>query len=301
MDSLNLKSSDFEFYRFRSYEEYQDHKRHAAAEYRRRRQVELSLIRRDGDCFYVDGYCAVCRKPTKFQVGFMYSYQNAADGQPIPNWRGSISNCIDCGHVNRVRLILHVLQDIVRPQTDTRIYITEQTTSLFKRLQSHHPQLTGSEYLGDSLPWGAYRNGIRNEDMTRLSFTDESFDLILSFDVLEHVTDDLAAFADCYRCLAPGGTLVFTAPCNLDNVRDIVRARMRSDGTIEHLMNPPEYHGNPVDPENGSLCFRYFGWESIDQLHSVGFDDVQVLSAWSRDLGYLGGEQIVFLATKRSE
>jgi SAM-dependent methyltransferase len=297
MGSLNLKSTDFEFYRFRSHEEYRIHKHRAADEYQRREQVELSLIRHDANCFYVDGYCAVCRDVTKFRVGFTYPYQNTADGKPIPDWREHL-NCVKCGFTNRVRLVLHLLQDVVRPQANARIYVTEQNTPVFKWLQSRYPQIMGSEYLGDSLPWGAYCHGLRNENLIRLSFADKSFDLILSFDVMEHAIDDLSALSECFRCLAPGGTLVFTAPCNLESASNVVRAQMRSDGTIEHLMSPPEYHVNPADPENGALCFRYFGWEVIGQLKSVGFHDAQVISAWSRDLAYLGGEQIVFVATK---
>lgn len=297
MDSLGQKSSDFEFSRFRAMGEYQNHKKAYVENYRQRAETELNLICYDGDCFYVDGYCAVCCDNSTFQVGFMYSYQTTADGKPIPNWREHL-NCTKCGYTNRVRLMLHLLQTIVRPQQNTRIYLTEQTTSLYKRLSSKYSNLIGSEFLGDSVPRGSYREDLRNEDVTRLSFSNESFDLIVSCDVLEHVIDDLAAFSECFRCLAPGGMLVFTVPCNLESKENVIRARMKSDGTIEHLINPPEYHGNPVDPENGALCFRYFGWEVIQQLKSVGFTDAYVLSAWSQNLAYLGGEQIVFVATK---
>ncbi|MEQ1590628.1 MAG: glycosyltransferase [Gallionella sp.] len=297
MDSLELKSSDFEFYRIASYDDYKRHTCRMASEFLRRSQIELELIQRDVDCFYIEGYCAVCGEYTQFQVGFMYSYQNMADGHPIPNWREHL-NCIKCGYTNRIRYILHFLKNVVRPHSDNRFYITEQTTPLFKKLQSDYPHLIGSEYLGDNIPPGQYRGGLRNEDLTRLSFAEASFDVILSLDVMEHVPDDFAAISECYRCLAPGGTLVFTAPYHLDKYDNTVRAQMNADGTVEHLVLPPEYHGNPVDPENGALCFRYFGWEVLDKLKSVGFSDVHVVGLWSRDLAYLGGEQIIFVATK---
>jgi len=300
MDSLNLKSTDFEFHRFRSQEEYRNHRHNEIEEYQRRELVELSHIRHDVESFEIEGYCAVCHEQTMFQVGFMYSYTNTTDGEPVPNWREHL-NCARCGFITRVRLVLHLLQIVVRPNLKAQIYITEQTTPLFRWLQARFPNLTGSEYLGDSQPLGAHHDGFRNEDLSRLTFPDESFHLIISLDVLEHVSDDLAAFSECFRCLATGGTLIITVPLNLDSERNIVRARVNSDGEIEHLINPPEYHGNPIDPEQGSLCFRYFGWEVIEQLKSVGFSDVQLISAWSRDLGYLGGEQIVIVATKAAE
>jgi SAM-dependent methyltransferase/glycosyltransferase involved in cell wall biosynthesis len=299
MDSLCIKDGDFQFHVFRSQQQYQSHRRHATGAYASRERLELSLIDRRGASFLVPGYCAVCRCETEFQVGFMYAYQQTADGEPIPNWREHL-NCLRCGHTNRVRLMIHLLERYVRPTPKQRVYITEQTTPLFGYLKSTLADVTGSEFLGDVVSLGGERNGLRNEDMTRLTFADESFDVVVSCDVLEHVTSDTAAFSEAYRCLAPGGTFIFTAPCALDKASNVVRARVDEDGQIEHLITPPEYHGNPVDPENGALCFRYFGWEVLEQLKAAGFADAYVLSAWSRTLAYLGIEQIVFVATKRS-
>jgi SAM-dependent methyltransferase len=45
-----------------------------------------------------------------------------------------------------------------------------------------------------------------------LPFADASFDLVTSFDVLEHVEDDLAALGELARVLRPGGRLAVTVP-----------------------------------------------------------------------------------------
>lgn len=79
---------------------------------------------------------------------------------------------------------------------------------------------------------------------------------------------------------------------------DIVRATLEEDGNIMHHM-PAEYHGNPIDPEGGALCFRYFGWEMLEKLHSVGFRSVRCIAYWSEEQGYLGREQYIFVATKQ--
>ena len=60
----------------------------------------------------------------------------------------------------------------------------------------------------------------------------------------------------------------------------------------------PEYHGNPIDHENGSLCFRYFAWDLLEDMRKVGFKDPIVLNYWSRDFVYLGREQFIFMASK---
>jgi SAM-dependent methyltransferase len=45
-----------------------------------------------------------------------------------------------------------------------------------------------------------------------LPFTGQSFDLVLSHEVLEHVADDRCVLAEIIRCLRPGGRLVLFCP-----------------------------------------------------------------------------------------
>lgn len=49
----------------------------------------------------------------------------------------------------------------------------------------------------------------------QLPFPDETFDVVLSHEVLEHVDDDRQAVAEALRVLAPGGRLVIFAPNRL--------------------------------------------------------------------------------------
>ena len=53
---------------------------------------------------------------------------------------------------------------------------------------------------------------VTNGDATRLPFADASFDRIIASEVLEHVPDDGAAFAELARVLKPGGTIAITVP-----------------------------------------------------------------------------------------
>ena len=55
---------------------------------------------------------------------------------------------------------------------------------------------------------GAATNG----DATRLPFADGTFDRVIASEVLEHIPDDGAAFAELARVLRPGGTLAVTVP-----------------------------------------------------------------------------------------
>ncbi|GMA85701.1 hypothetical protein GCM10025868_09510 [Angustibacter aerolatus] len=51
-------------------------------------------------------------------------------------------------------------------------------------------------------------------DATRLPVADASLDLVVAFDVLEHIEDDDAAVREVARSLRPGGHFVVAVPCD---------------------------------------------------------------------------------------
>ena len=56
-----------------------------------------------------------------------------------------------------------------------------------------------------------FAGGLRG-DATRLPFADDSFDVVITSEVLEHIQDDVAAIAEMTRVLAPGGVFAATVP-----------------------------------------------------------------------------------------
>lgn len=109
-------------------------------------------------------------------------------------------------------------------------------------------------YFRDNIPPGTVRHdGVVCQDITQLAMPDQSVDLIVSSDVLEHVPDFPAALRESRRVLRPGGAHVFTVPpCP----RTQQRARI-TEGRVEHLAEP-EYHIDPLSKE-GVLAFWNFG------------------------------------------
>jgi len=241
-------------------------------------------------------YCAVCKVDTEFLTSYMYTTHDTPCGRPMPNWREHMQ-CPSCGLVNRMRAALHIFESFYRPKASSRIYITERVTQTYDWLEARFPKLQGSEYYGSEYVPGSIVDGQRHEDVQNLSFSDNSFDYILSFDVLEHVPDPDSAFAQIYRTLDSGGALIFSVPFAADSYDDIVRASLDEEGNLIHHMEP-EYHGNPVDPEGGALCYRYLGWSSLDRLRAIGFINVRIVAYWSKSQGYLGREQYMFIAEK---
>ena len=266
----------------------------AATEATRAEQAacEASLLRPDAP-FCVRGTCAVCRRETGFHVDYGHCF-TLPDGARVPNWREQLS-CPGCGLNNRMRAAFHVLRD--RAGRGGRVYLTEQVTALFRAVSASFGRVAGSEYLRDGTrPGGTNAAGVRHEDLTALTFPDRSFDSVGCFEVLEHIPDHRPAVAELFRCLAPGGTLLLTVPFALDRAGHVERARLRPDGSVEHLL-PPEYHGDPLDGA-GVLCFRHFGWDLLPELEAAGFRDAALHFFWSRDLGHLGGTQFVIAARR---
>ncbi|GHJ43911.1 methyltransferase [Catellatospora sp. TT07R-123] len=52
-------------------------------------------------------------------------------------------------------------------------------------------------------------------DARDLPLDDESFDLLVAFDVLEHIEEDHQAAAEIRRILRPGGTALIAVPCDM--------------------------------------------------------------------------------------
>ncbi len=255
-------------------------------------QQELTNVHKSE--FHIKGFCKNCNKEKKLLVD--YKYGSTVENEKLINWRERL--VCSCKLNNRLRATVHFLQEHSKLFDEgSWSYISEQTTPLYKLLLDKKINVVGSEYLEDKLPYGCINaRGLRNETATALTFHNESFDISLSFDVLEHVPDYQLALMEVYRILKPCGSFIFTAPFNVNSQTNIVRAKIAVDGEIEHLL-PPEYHGDPIS-EDGVLCFYHFAWEIVEQLRDVGFNDAAAYFYASERFGYLGGPAMIFKATK---
>ena len=274
--------------------EYLRYKSKRESEYARRIALEKSYIG-NLEGFALDGYCAVCMKSTTFHVDSQYAFSDA-EGNLYPNWRERLV-CRYCELNNRTRASIHLFQQECHPPKNAQIYITEQTTPLFSWISHNYSSVIGSEFLNAHLQSGFISStGIRHESLANLSFPDESFDFILSFDVFEHIPDYKIAISECFRVLKDGGKMIFSVPFHFESEDNIVLAKVLSNGSVDYLMEP-EYHGDPLN-SNGCLCFYHFGWNLLSEFQEVGFQSAKAYFYWSDKLGYLGVDQVLFIANK---
>lgn len=239
------------------------------------------------------------------------------------NFRESC-HCAKCGSFNRQRqmayMILHALTsqgiggisslaDVARLR-DLKVYNTEATGALHSRLKPM-PGYQFSQYYGDAYESGVLVDGIMHQDLMRLSFADNSLDLVLSSDVFEHIADPYKAHGEVFRVLRPGGRHLFTMPFFVSNFHDgadreradlvyffdDVRAEIDSQGRVIHH-RPPIFHGDPVslDPR-GALVFTIFGLEMMVKLAEIGFL-TNMFMLYKPLHGILGNNAIFFEAIK---
>ena len=156
---------------------------------------------------------------------------------------------------------------------------------------------TASQYFPDLKPGQIHPSGFRCENLECLTFPDNSFDLFVTQDVMEHIFNPDAAFREIARVLKPGGAHIFTAPLINKNRQTERWASMSETGEITYH-HEPEYHGNPVDAK-GALVTMHWGYDIASYITEVAnsptvifqIDDIDqgiraeyidVLASWKR-------------------
>jgi SAM-dependent methyltransferase len=141
----------------------------------------------------------------------------------------------------------------------------------FRALLRELPGYVNSYYWPDVAP-GEKRDGVRCEDVRDLTFSDDSFDLVITSDIFEHVRGPMPAFAEIFRVLRPGAYHIFTVPLRWP-LPSTTESRVDFSGSEDVFLAPPVYHGSPTDP-NGSLVYTDFGMDLPEELRRIGFETV---------------------------
>ena len=98
--------------------------------------------------------------------------------------------------------------------------------------------VTALEYGADGAEVAAERGlSVMRGDATALPVADDSLDLVVAFDVLEHIVDHDSAVAEVHRALRPGGRFLVAVPADprlwsehdvaVDHVRRYTRTTLR--------------------------------------------------------------------------
>ena len=196
------------------------------------------------------GYCPICDRSATFI---------ARDP-----WLRDHYKCTRCHSIPRERALMAVLQQ--RFPTWRALTMHESSPGgrgASRRFAQECRQYIPSHFFNGQ-PCGSMVGAYRCENLEQLTFADESIDLHVSQDVMEHVLRPERAFAEIARTLKPGGAHVFTTPLVNKDAPSRMRIAVDEAGAISHL-EPPAYHGNPIDAQ-GSLVTIDWGFDIVDHI-----------------------------------
>ena len=230
--------------------------------------------------------------------------------QPIPPERlvvngPNLRETIEVEGINsRQRAQLLILRRLIEagelpPLETLRLYVSEAVTPFAKFLQARVPRIRCSEYLPEPDHW--LRGKVPNRDIRRIGLPPAALQCVICNEVLEHGEELEKALVGLAEVLNLGGYLLATVPFAYGRYEHVVKARWRGEDQKPELLSEPEWHGDPVHPEQGSLVYQIPGWQLLDQLRAAGFRDAAMHAVSSTTYGVLGQElPIVFvLVAKR--
>jgi len=186
-----------------------------------------------------------------------------------------LTRCLSC-RANAVNLaLIPVIESDFGPSARVaHAYELSTFGATHDYLHQRFEQVTVSEYMPGEVK-GAVFNGVLNQDVQDLTFADDSFDLITSNQVMEHVPDDIQGFRECWRTLKPRGRLIFTVPL-YDTPHTIRMAEVTPDGI--RLLQEPEYHDSRLGGPRSALTFwRHSCHDICDRLRAAGFQTAKLV------------------------
>jgi SAM-dependent methyltransferase len=218
---------------------------------------KLSVVLRH-PAYHTTGFCNLCCRRTLFVCDM------AED-----RW---IRRCCRCRSTPKYRAIAQVIESetgktIADVVGERKIYELSTTSPIFRKLRGHQ-NYEASGYFSD-LPFGEKVTPFYwNQDLQRLTFPSNSFDIIISSETMEHVRRPWQGFSEVHRVLRDGGFHVFTVPFRRDRM---TRSRIDTTGAEDIVLMKKVYHQDPYRPQD-SLLYTDFGADLPDLLHPIGFD-----------------------------
>lgn len=252
---------------------------------------------------YVTGHCLVCGKPSRFYY------------QEIALWRESL-NCQHCRSTSRYRSIarglVRAITELTGAQTSSLATLPRSSNSKLRVYDTQPPfyyepcayplpdllKETGwidvelSNYKPNKPMGTVLVKGITNQNLECLTFADESLDIVITSDVMEHVRLDDQAHQEIYRVLKPGGVYLFTVPHDRSWEKTLTRVQISdpADPSKDVHLLEPEYHGDTnSDGDGGVLAYRTYGRDIEGYLTKLGFE-VDYCREDMADLGILNTE-----------
>jgi SAM-dependent methyltransferase len=211
-------------------------------------------------------------------------------------WLRDHFKCSNCNSIPRERALMLAISNNYPNWKELRIHESSpgnrgHSVNLKKQCKSY---ITSQFFANEKL--GSIINSFRNEDLENQTFKDESFDLVITSDVMEHIYEPDKAFKEIHRTLKPGGAHIFSVPIINKHKPTQVWATKNTDGTPNFLYEP-EWHGNPID-KKGSPVTYHWGYDIKNFIIEHTGDDCEIV--YIDDLNYgIRAEYIEIIVAKK--
>lgn len=277
-------------YSFRSVDQYRDFQKRYSAQLTSIWMWHQSLGNQSCE-LRLKGICNICDTHVDFVATPKPSIQDERFKFSVNYWQDVKCKCDLNGSE---RAVLRILLEYHHYQNS--LYHVGHFSTFAKWLQLNMTSVITSQYVPGKES-GSVVNGVRIEDLTCLSFANDTLSAVICLEILEHIYDYKKALFEIWRTLRQGGMAIFTFPWLGRDIYDHrVRAEVSHDGTIFHLL-PPEYHGDPASKE-GILSYRSFGWQILDDLREAGFSEARAEFILSPLHGFMSIQTPVIVAAK---
>ncbi len=223
--------------------------------------------------------CSICG-------GAKFSFQKVLWPELVADWQLSEietayvdeqqgCTCDNCGANLRIVALGNAMRQAFGTDIPLQAFVSTSAATKFRILD-----INGAAAISQTLAMLPLyvRGDFPAVDMHALPFGDQSFDLVIHSDTLEHVERPVRALEECRRILTPGGRVCFTVP--------IIVGRL----TRGRAGLAKSYHGDPSNSSQDFVVHTEFGADAWCFLMQAGFTHVTInqvrypaahaLSAW---------------------
>ena len=198
------------------------------------------------------GFCPICERKVVFSAA--------------QDWFRDYLLCSGCDSIPRERALMRVIAECFPNYRELTVHESSPCgRGTSTKLLQECPSYSTSHYF-EHVPFGQndVRTGFRCETLESLTFKDNSFDIFVTQDVMEHVFNPGLAFREICRVLKPGGAHIFTVPLVNKQKKTEVWASQDERGETVFL-KPAEYHRNAID-EEGALVTMHWGYDIVTYI-----------------------------------
>lgn len=246
------------------------------------RRLAGKVFRKSKDLYHAlllsnAGYCHCCRQNSRFVI--------------MGPWLRDQYICHACNSIPRQRHINYILDRYFPGWENQKLHESSPGNKLISQWANRY---SSSQYL-EGVAEGTIHNDQRCENLEHLTFADDTFDIFITQDVMEHVYLPRKAFQEIMRILKPGGVHVFTAPKHKNVAHSYARAIIEKN-EVKHLLEPM-YHGNPVGDGRALVTWDYGDDFEVQIWDWCGYPTITYVTR-DRALGLDGEYPEVFVTHK---